>query len=124
MTQILDLRKHERFRLEPMYTSVSVQCSDRGSHRTLEGHAYDVSESGVRIELDEPIEPGARVAVCLRLPGENANVFAAGRVVWLHDEMDDPGARRMAIRFTRFLTDTDRIRLLNYLGSGAIRLAA
>jgi hypothetical protein len=107
-----------------MYTSVSVQCCDRSEPCTLEGHAYDVSESGVRIELDEPIQPGERVAVCLRLPGENSNVFAVGRVVWLHDELDDPGARRMAVRFTRFLTDTDRVRLLAYLGSPAIRLAA
>jgi len=117
-------RRHERIRLSPMYTNVTVQRVDGLYLRSIEGHAYDISESGARIELDEAIEPGERVAMCLRLPGSTTSIFASGRVIWKHDDEDDPGARRMAVQFTRFLNVDDRARLVRYLGSSGKRLAA
>ena len=120
----IEQRQHERFRLSPMYTSVTVQRVDGLSLRSIDGHAYDISESGARIELDEALSPGERIALCLRLPGNANSIFVSGRIIWLHDDEDDPGARRMAVHFTRFLNSDDRTRLVRYLGSNAQRQAA
>ena len=119
-----ELRQHERFRLEPMYTSITVQHGQDLKLASIEGHAYDISQSGARIELDEPLSIGQHVAMCLRLPGETAGVFVSGRVVWVRDAEDDPAARRMAVQFTRFLNDENRARLARHLATSARRLAA
>jgi hypothetical protein len=119
-----DQRRSPRFRLEPGCAGVTVQRVEGMALHTLEGHAYDISLSGARIELDRPLELGERVALCLRLPGEANSVFASGRVVWIHDDEDDPAARRMAVQFTRFLADEDRQRLLRFMGGESRRRAA
>lgn len=117
-------RQHERFHLEPGYASVAVQRVEGMTLQTLEGHAYDISVSGARIELDQPLQLGERIAMCLSLPGEANSIFVSGRVVWAHDDEDDPGARRMAVEFTRFLAPEDRARLLRYVGGRSGRQAA
>jgi Tfp pilus assembly protein PilZ len=117
-------RRFERFRLEPMYTSVRVERDTGLADRSdLDGHAYDISEAGVRIELDEPLESDERVAVTLGLPHDPDEIRVSGRVVWVNDPSDDPAARRMAVEFTEFDTDGDRVRLTRHLGSGATRAA-
>ncbi len=119
-----ELRLHERLPLEPMYTSVTVQRIDGMVLKSIEGHAYDISESGARIELDEPLYQSERIAVCLRLPGNSTSVFASGRVVRVHDEEDDPGARRVAVQFSRFLSAEDLARLRRYIGGNHTQRAA
>ena len=117
-------RQHERFLLAPMYSDVTVQRVEDLSIDRLGGHAYDISETGVRIELDEALEVGQGVALYMSLPGEDAPVFVAADVVWVNDELDDPGPRRMALRFTDFLIETERERLLAYLANTASKRAA
>jgi hypothetical protein len=124
LTEPFKRRAYERLRLDPMYTSVTVQRIDGLSVQRIEGHAYDISMSGARIELDEPLCVSDPVALCFRLPGENTSVFVSGSVVWLNDEDDDPCARRIAVRFSRFLSDRDRARLVRYLGPKAEPAAA
>lgn len=119
-----DLRKHPRLRLAPMYTSVTVRRADRMRLQALEGHAYDVSASGVRIEIDETLDLAEDVALDLTLPGEAEPISAQGRVVWIMDAEDDPAARRLAIHFTRFGKPSDRARLLRRLGEDRGRRAA
>jgi hypothetical protein len=119
-----DQREHPRFPLEPGCAGVTVQRVEGMALHTLDGHAYDISLAGARIELDRPLELGERLALCLRLPGEANGVFASGRVVWVHDDEDDPGARRMAVQFTRFLAEEDRARLLRFMGGESRRAAA
>lgn len=114
-------RRHERFRLQPMYADVRAA---RGGDAPLDGHAYDISESGVRIELDVPLDPGDHVDVELKLPGNATDVRASAAVVWVGDPEDDPGPRRMALQFESFATTADRNRLFAYLGSGVERAAA
>lgn len=119
-----DRRQHSRRRLLPMYTPVTVQQIEDLKIGRLEGHAYDISETGVRIELDEPVEVGRTVALHIQLPGQTTEVFVAGEVVWVNDVDDDPGPRRLALRFTDFLTDGDRSRLLAFVGDSVERVAA
>ena len=123
MTASYNDRAFERFELAPMYTHVTVTRVDAMTMQAVEGHAYDVSEAGVRIELDTPLRVEERVAVEMRLPGETAAIFASGRVVWVNDADDDPGPRRLAIEFTRFLSRDDRDRLVRHLGFGTWRRA-
>ena len=117
-------RRHERFALEPGYASVMVQRVEGMALQMLEGHAYDISISGARIELDRSLTLGERIALCLRLPGEANSIFVSGRIIWAHDDEDDPGARRMAVEFLRFLAPEDRARLLRYVDTGSRRQAA
>src|SRR5262249_25028413 len=90
----------------------------------LEGHIYDISEGGARIELDQPLAVGETVAVDLDLPGINDPISAAGDVVWVNDDQDDPGPRRMAGVFARSESAADRLRLLVYLGERGLQAAA
>ncbi len=110
-------RAFERFLLEPMYTTVTVRRAEDMSLRTHDGHAYDISEAGVRIELDEPLAVGEQVAMTLGLPGEKRAICVSGRVVWVHDELDDAAARRLAVVFTRFGSPQDHARLVGHLGN-------
>ncbi len=123
-TNPIDRRAQQRFTLMPMYTTVEAKRLVGDVDRALLGHAYDISEAGVRIELDEALEPGESIAVHLTLPGATSSVAASANVVWVNDEIDDPGPRRMALRFTNFRSDKDHDCLLRYLDSALIRRAA
>ena len=117
-------RKHERIRVQPMYTSVIAKCPGQDDDLEMLGHIYDVSEGGVRIELDEAIEPGRTVTLHLEFPGTAAAIKASASVVWVHDDQDDPGPRRMALRFTEFTSTPDRHRLVDYIERERGRRAA
>lgn len=123
-TNQIDRRKDPRFTLMPMYTTVEARRLAGDVDTPLLGHAYDISETGVRIELDEALEPGESIDIQLTLPGATSSVAASADVVWVNDEMDDPGPRRMALRFTNFRSDQDHDGLLGYLSSALLRRAA
>lgn len=120
----IDRRACERFTLMPMYTSVQAKRLADDATEELAGHAYDISEAGVRIELDQALEPGESITIDLTLPGATSTIAASADVVWVNDAIDDPGPRRMALRFTNFRSDEDHDRLRRYLGSGVVRRAA
>ena len=116
-------REFQRIRVQPMYTAVTA-CAGAQDNARLMGHVYDISESGVRIELDNAIDPGELVTLQLDLPGIDAAVQAAASVVWVHDDQDDPGPRRMALKFTEFLNRSDRNRLVDFIDRERGRRAA
>ncbi|MDX2114316.1 MAG: PilZ domain-containing protein [Planctomycetota bacterium] len=124
-------RRHPRYVLPSMYTAVEVRPLE--SEQFLwKGHAYDVSEGGMRFELDRPIEPGTRVALRIQLPGaqhlritERRPVYAFANVVWIEeDDLDQCGPVRMACVFSRFVQPGDAERLRDRLRSGRYSLAA
>lgn len=117
-------RLHERFALQAMYTAVEATRAAAPADDPLTGHAYDISEGGARIELDEPLPEGEAVRLRFTLPGLDRAVDARGHVVWVNPEDDDPGPRRMAMRFSDFAASSDRDRLLRFLGGGVRRVAA
>ncbi len=123
----INRRRFERFALAPMYTPVAVKLLADDSY-DFEGHAYDISEAGVRFELDRPIEAGTPVAICVMLPGTRAeterSVCVYANVIWVEDDADEPGPVRMAAAFTRFARAGDKERLLGLLGSGRYARAA
>lgn len=86
--------------------------------RLLEGHAYDISVSGIRFEVDSPLPAGMAISVEIHLPGLVDPVCASARVVRVFDEDDDPGPRRMGAVFTAFASPADARRLAVHLGSG------
>jgi hypothetical protein len=114
---ITDRRATPRVTLPPMYTSVLVHRNRDMTIETLDGHAYDVSEGGARVELDEALPPGEPVSVAIRLPGGAGEIVASGVVAWANDREDDPGPCRMALRFTRFFAERDRARLVRHVES-------
>lgn len=112
-------RASDRFRLHPMYTRVVVSPAAGAAGGAaglvaacpLEGHAYNISATGVRFELDEALPLGAAVDLELFLPGDSRTVRASGRVVRIFESDDDPGPRRMAVHFSDFASAADRARL-------------
>ncbi|MCA3006220.1 MAG: PilZ domain-containing protein [Planctomycetaceae bacterium] len=127
-----DRRRYPRFMTEAMYTPMAVRLLD-SDHFSLDGHAFDISEGGLRFELDRGIEPGTGVALRIMLPtmtgatparpGPGRAVFAFANIVWLADE-DEPGPVKMAAVFTRFARTGDRERLLAELRTGVYQAAA
>ena len=122
--QAFNRRRFERFVLPVGYTTVTVQRNDADDTRLLTGHAYDISEAGLRFELDEPLELGERVAASIMLPCEREAVLVSATVVWLNDTLDDPGPRRMALHIDEFASMADRNRLVTYLSRGQLARAA
>ncbi len=124
MTHKINARSYDRFRLEPMYTSVTVRRVHDMKMERFDGHAYDVSEVGARVEIDAALEANEDIAISLGLPGVEREIVASGRVIWVADDSDDPAARRTAVQFVRFATPEDRARLLRYLGTAGLRRSA
>lgn len=124
-------RQHQRYVLPSMYTRVDIRPLDQEQF-AWSGHAYDISEGGMRFELDYPIEPGSAVAVRLTLPGQESlrfsqrrPVYAFANVVWINeDDVEDNGPVRMACVFSRFVMPGDQERLMERLESGRYSLAA
>lgn len=120
-------RQFERFAVIPAYTEVVVRLP--GKTEALEGHAYDISEGGVRMELDHSIEPGTSIIVEVKLPPGNARsggieeVLARGTVMWADDD-GVPGPVRMGVLFDEFASNVDRDRLLGRFATGAYNRAA
>jgi len=127
--QKLNRRHFERFAVQPMYSEIAVDRVLEGRMRRVEGHVYDVSEGGLRVELDERLDVGEHVNVSFVLPGQSrddadAAIHAACQVVWVNDDLDDPAAARHALRVTAYQGERSRQRLLHCLSSGSFRRAA
>ncbi len=132
----IDRREHARFRVNPGYTPVELRVHP-DEQFVFAGHIYDISESGVCFELDQPIPPGSRVSLKIELPGhlfdsgrdvggvggeQGRALFVTGNVVWC--DLDEPGASRMAVAITRFDRAGDRERLVRALTAGRYLRAA
>jgi hypothetical protein len=130
MSQSIERRAFERFATAPMYTTISARTLDELNF-TRHGHAYDISEGGVRFELDAGIDPGTAVAVQISLPaaameagdiGPGRAIFVIGNVVWCDD--GEPGPCKLAVAFTRFARTGDRERLLRPFQTRSLRRVA
>jgi hypothetical protein len=129
VNQIADRRASHRFALAPMLSPVTVQRVRGGKMETLTGHAYDISESGMRIEVDGPVRAGERLNVSVALPGDAVNdsqrlVSAACEVVWTTDCEDDPVSPREGLRILRYLDSHSASRVREWCGDRWLRLAA
>jgi len=117
--RVAESREQLRYKLPPAYTLVRVR-QDGASRFSHQGHAYDISMSGMRFELDRPMEPGTHVRIRATLPGRQHLSFeASGNIVRIHDEADERGPMRMAIHFDNFASAADRERLSQYLANAA-----
>jgi len=129
---VINRRRFERFVIPPMYSRLRLRRV--GEERFLyAGHIYDLSEGGIRFELDEPINPGEAVALEIALPtlgvpgtsdvGPGRAIFVFGNLIWVNED-DLPGPVRMAVAFTSFAREGDHKRLVNHLSCGRYARAA
>ncbi len=126
----INRRRFERFSLPAAYTEVKVAGA---GGEWLSGHAYDVSEAGIRFELDEELPAGTSIRLRLSLPTgdariENASeliceIEAQANVVW-QDRDDVDGPVFLAAAFTGFANAGDRERLVRRVLEGRFRRAA
>lgn len=121
MSPEVDRRTFTRYALPSMYTTVSVV--DDAGNTIREGHVYDISQGGMRFELDEPIEPGSSVTVRIDLPGHATDhVNATCNILWVEEEdLELPGPVRMACSFASL---EDEQKLAGHLSRGRYHLAA
>lgn len=111
----LDQRRHVRRKLDAPYTDIRVRRMGQG-FAMLEGHAYDISLGGIRIELDDPLLAGEFVDMEVRLPKMHETpIRVAGRIVRFCDP-GEVGPIRMGVMFNEFHTAEDRARLARHLG--------
>ncbi|MFZ4749710.1 MAG: PilZ domain-containing protein [Phycisphaerales bacterium] len=138
MPESTDRRQHDRFTVDPMYSSVVVNPIRKRSSKAAgahsgsadsatspsarEGHLYEVSLGGMRFELDEPVPAGERVRAEISLPGCGAPITVDARIVRVYDEIDDPGPRRMVAEFETFASGARAI-LERYLAQKWLRKA-
>ncbi len=125
ITGFMDARHKPRLKLPAMYTL--LRARPQGHERYCwTGHIYDVSDSGMRFELDQPLKPGTSIEVRAMLPGSRHIIFnATGHVVRLHDDRDEQGPMRMGMAFDHFVRESDHERLTTYLiDSGTVSQAA
>ncbi len=128
-TQQFNRREFERFSLSPMLSPITVQRVCEGKMETLTGHAYDISEGGMRIEIDGAVMSGERLNVTFTLPGYAEGdaagaVCAACEVVWLTDAEDDPAWPRAGVRIIRYLDGASAERMIDCFGGRWLRRAA
>lgn len=107
-----------------MYTLVRVRLHGAKKFRWA-GHVYDISSSGMRFELDGPVQPGTRIDARVILPGSQcATMTVCGHVVRYHDDADERGPMRMGMVFDTVAQSVDRRRLEQYLTCHGINQAA
>jgi hypothetical protein len=109
-------RGNQRFTLRPDVSRVVVHCDTIA----YEGHAYDISNCGIRLELDEALHVGQRVEIDLFTTGTMKEIRFTGVVTRIFDEIDDPGPRRMGIQIKKFGRRADKSRLSTLLECGSL----
>lgn len=104
-------------KLPAMYTLVKVREKSTGTRFDHAGYIYDISTSGMRIELDTLLEPGTQLTARLMLPGDKKPVVInlTGWVVRHHDDDEEGGPTRMGIAFEKFKSQADEDKLFDYL---------
>lgn len=112
--QHMNRRDVTRVSVTAAYSSVAVTAD--GSLEPLSGHIYDISEKGLRFEVDRALPVGSLVELELLVPPEES-IRVTARVVRVYDEADDPGPRRMGAEFTGFDSPGDEERLEGLLDS-------
>ncbi len=113
-----------RLKLPPMYTLIRVKPLGEANYQWT-GHVYDVSETGIKFELDSPLQAGEEIQIKAILPGlQHTTIEAHGRVIRIHDSEQDFGPCRMAMIFDQFDTHVDKMKLTNFLNTQGLKLAA
>lgn len=122
----VEARQSPRLRLPAMYTLIRLR--KKGDSRfNYTGYIYDISQTGMRFELDDPMTPGTELEFRALLPGSQTTTFSAsGHLVRMHDDMEEPGPVRMAIKIDKFKTVVDRDMLKQYIDrrQGHVAMAA
>lgn len=107
-------RQHPRLKLPIGYAAVRVRRDRQRSFSTA-GHAYDLSWSGVRFELDAPIPVGEPIEMELTLPGDRSHPVRLRAICVRHQDPEEVGPVRMAAAIVDLPSDVDREALADYL---------
>lgn len=113
---INERRVNERFALRPDVSRVVVHSDGE----PMEGHVYNLSANGIRLELDNALTVGKQVKVDFFFAGILKAIHFVGVVTRVFDEIDDPGPRRMGIEIQSFASDTDEMRMSELIESASL----
>lgn len=102
-------RRSNKHRL-PIREEVKVQCGDREEFRVE--HAENISEGGIFIQTDQPLQPGTSFRLTLQVGGEE--ISAVAQAIWTKEFSRE--GRRICGMGARFLEmeeeDREKIRRL------------
>jgi hypothetical protein len=91
------------------------------SYQNLSGKTVDISESGVKLALDEKLSPGTFISLKIALPGSNKVSELVGNIVWTEDATDiaDPSGKRFFYSGIRFVSpgEPSGMNLINHIRS-------
>ena len=118
-----EARQSPRIRLPAMYTLLRLRKKGEARYNQT-GYIYDISQTGMRFELDDPIEPGTELEFRALLPvGQTTTFSAQGHLIRMHDDLHEVGPVRMAMHFDSFKSNMDKQKLAEYLDRKTPRLA-
>ena len=80
------------------------------------GHAVDLSEGGLRMEVNRGYEPGSSLNLRFLPPGEKKEIQAQARVRWV-DRQSVREVYLVGLEFAHFPIPMDRMRLSRYMNS-------
>ena len=100
-------RRHERFALD---LPIQVEAADAGAPR--KGTCLNVSEGGILVEVDEPLEKGTHVYVEMVIPPLRRAFCADAEVAWSMDALPGHGSRAaLGLRFTELSEEYEAVLL-------------
>jgi uncharacterized protein (TIGR02266 family) len=104
-------------RLEPRIPiQLKVDIESSNEHYLFE-YSSNLSQSGIFIQTEDPLEPGTLVNIQFQLPDQTL-IRTRGEVMWKNDEEEEPESG-MGVKFLG-LKEDDRDHILNVLKKLAI----
>jgi len=103
----MEQRRFTRYRLQAGFTGITATTEDG---RRIDGHAHDLCEGGVQIEIDDSVRDHERLEVEIELPGATV-ARSPARVAWRDEETG-----RIGLRFES-LAPSEHARICRWLGT-------
>ncbi|MFT4872303.1 PilZ domain-containing protein [Congregibacter sp.] len=90
-------KDHRRFFRLPVASRVFIEIESAppgsiGPGKVARCDTLDVSQSGLRVRLDESVTVGAILQIGVELPGENEPFYLVGQVLWRMRDKEHPGS--------------------------------
>ncbi|MFT4767188.1 MAG: hypothetical protein ACI8RN_000313 [Glaciecola sp.] len=90
-------KDHRRFLRLPVASRVFIEIESAppgsiGPGKVARCDTLDVSQSGLRVRLDESVTVGAILQIGVELPGENEPFYLVGQVLWRMRDKEHPGS--------------------------------
>lgn len=112
-------------RREPRY-AISLPVYHRSKGRGTgwkQTSSIDVSENGIRLAVDAPVESGTRMELSIKLPGTKKYVKLEGVVVWHRTSQNSPNRYECGVAFENLWQCSRKEKIINFMADKFCGLA-